>query len=209
MLRRPSREGIYTYFSQFALLIILFSVVYGTTNSLAQNATHPYQLWIPEELNIPFVPEFIFIYFSINLLTFVPLFVLEVHQLKALSKTYGGAILGAGCVFFFVPAPIGWQRPDVVDGYDFFYKLLYSLDQSANTFPSLHITFGYISARVLVAVEPRLLPIWTWFLLISLSVLLTHQHHLIDIFGGIVLGEICYRWIFNTFSNSQESVRQE
>src|SRR3954468_1353101 len=91
MLRRPTREVLTVYVTQTFLLVALFSIVYGTTNYLAQSASNTYRLWVPQELAIPFVPEFIFIYISVNLLTLVPLFVLNPRELKA----FGGSIAAA------------------------------------------------------------------------------------------------------------------
>lgn len=196
MLHWPSRELIKVYVAQTLMLVILFTIIYGTTNFWAQSAPHIYHFWIPRELAIPFIPAFIFVYFSLNLLTLMPLFVLDVRQMRALGATFGSAILLAGFVFYFFPAPIGWPRPELVAGYEFYFRTLYVLDKSANTFPSLHITFGFLCVRVLARVHQRLRLLWFWFGLIALSVLFTHQHHLFDIAGGIVLGEFCASWVY-------------
>ncbi|MBG38387.1 MAG: hypothetical protein CL857_00525, partial [Cryomorphaceae bacterium] len=39
--------------------------------------------------------------------------------------------------------------------------------------------------------------IWLWFLLICSSIVLVHQHHLFDIFSGIVLAYIVIYNIYN------------
>ena len=38
-------------------------------------------------------------------------------------------------------------------------------------------------------------PLLFWFVLIGLSPLLTHRHHLIDILGGFALAGVCFLFI--------------
>ncbi len=190
MLTWPTSDRLKVYCLQGGLLTVLFVLVYGTTNALAMKQVEVFHLWMPFELQIPLIPEFIFIYISLNILTLIPLFALSVSDLKNLGQSMGLAILLAGVIFYFVPAPIGFIRPLEVDRYNSIFQFIYRIDHTANTFPSLHVALSFLCVRFLARLHRGF---WIWLFFICLSVLLTHQHHLIDIAGGLILGEICFR----------------
>ncbi|MGZ3790062.1 MAG: phosphatase PAP2 family protein [Bacteriovorax sp.] len=188
------RERILLYLKLSFFQTVLFVSVYGFTNWLALQHHYHFQLWHHLELQIPFVPVMILAYVSLNLLMIVPAFILSIDELRALNIAMGWATVIAGLFFLLVPAPIGFVRANVVGDYSPFYQTLYSIDKTANTFPSLHITFSYLFVRILVySMKRHSYFYWTWFSLIACSVLLTHQHHLIDIMGGMLLAEFCFR----------------
>lgn len=188
------KERIITYLKLSFFQTILFVSIYGFTNWLATKHQFHFQLWHPAELIIPFIPSMILGYVSLNVLMLVPMFSLSVDELHGLNKAMGWATVIAGLFFLFMPAPIGFSRVVVNGVWAGFYETLYNLDKSANTFPSLHITFSFLFIRILMsALKKYYLFFSLWFALIASSVLLTHQHHLIDIVGGMFLGEFCYR----------------
>lgn len=191
------KERIIVYLKLSLFQTFLFISVYGFTNWLALRHNYHFQLWMPLELQIPLIPAFILGYFSLNVLMWVPAFTLSVDELNALNRAMAWATLIAGLFFLMMPAPIGFIRTDVTGPFASFYQKLYHIDLTANTFPSLHITFSYLFVRIILNSMKRYHYIfWVWFFVIALSVLLTHQHHLIDIAGGMVLAEICFRKIY-------------
>jgi membrane-associated phospholipid phosphatase len=68
------------------------------------------------------------------------------------------------------------------------------MDAPYNLFPSLHaalLLFLLDSyARKLRGLVRS--AVMLWFVLIALSPLLTHQHHVIDILGGFALAAVCF-----------------
>ncbi len=193
MLSWPDSQRFKTYLLLNLILFSLFGLIYFSTNAYATSQTQLYHLWLPFELQIPLIPEFILIYCSVNFLTILPLFALNSDQLKRMGRAIAMAFVIAGIIFYFFPAPVGFIRNLEMARFNIIFKGLYFLDESTNTFPSLHIGLSFIVTRIMVYECHNLKPLWLWFFLISLSVLFTHQHHLIDIFGGILLGEICIR----------------
>ncbi len=188
------KERILVYLKLSLFQTILFVSVYGFTNWLAQQHNYHFQLWHPLELQIPFIPFMILGYVSLNLLMLVPAFSLSVLELHALNKTMAWATVIAGFFFLVIPAPIGFVRAEVVGEWSGFYRTLYGIDRTANTFPSLHITYSFLFIRILVfSIKKYPYFFWMWFSIIASSVLLTHQHHLIDIAGGMLLAEFCFR----------------
>jgi membrane-associated phospholipid phosphatase len=188
------KSRLLTFLKLSLFQTVLFVSVYGFTNWVAFQHSYHYQLWHPVELSIPFIPWTILIYLSLQILLNVPAFILSVPELISLSKSMTWATLIAGAFFLIFPSPAGFIRGEVTGTFAPFFHHLYSLDKSANTFPSLHITFSYLFVRILNYSAKKWIPFfWGWLLLICLSVLLTHQHHLIDIAGGVLLAEFCFR----------------
>ena len=75
-------------------------------------------------------------------------------------------------------------------------RFVYSIDQSANLFPSIHCLvswFCYIGIR-----HQKKIPVWyqrfslVFAILVCISTQVTKQHYIIDVFGGIILSEVCY-----------------
>ena len=198
------KNRIFTYLKLSLFQTFLFVSVYGFTNWFAGQHQYHFQLWLAPELNIPFIPGMILGYISLNLLMIVPMFTLDIQQLNALNRAMFWFTIIAGIFFLTFPAPIGFVRIPVQGIWSSFYQTLYSLDQTANTFPSLHITFSYLFIRIIIfSLKTLHFIFWSWFILIACSVLFTHQHHLLDIIGGILLAESCFQYFFLRALNDQ------
>jgi membrane-associated phospholipid phosphatase len=191
------KERLWVYLKLSLFQSVLFVSVYGFTNWLALKHTWHFELFHPLELQIPLIPAFILGYVSLNVLMWVPAFSMSIDQLHALNRAMTWATLIAGLFFLLMPAPVGFIRTDVTGFFASFYQKLYHLDEKTNTFPSLHITFSFLFVRIILeTIKKYHVFFWAWFCLIAVSVLLTHQHHLIDIAGGILLAEMCFRKIY-------------
>ena len=101
------------------------------------------------------------------------------------------------CLAFFLLFPTTNIRPDLesVGFWNQCMILLYSIDAADNLFPSIHCLvswFCYIGIR-----GKKEIPFWyrsfscVMALLVCLSTLLTKQHVVIDVAGGIILAEVC------------------
>ncbi len=64
------------------LVGIAFFGIYPTTNWLASLQSKHYSLFVAGELSLPFIPEFIWIYFSMFVLFLLPPFLLNPEELK-------------------------------------------------------------------------------------------------------------------------------
>jgi len=187
-------RNLFIYLKLSLFQTALFILVYGTTNYLSQHHWYSFKLYTEWELSIPLIPWFILIYFSLNLLTILPAFLSSEKTLYRLNKCMTFCVLVAGLIFLIFPAPSGFVRKEVTGTFYHFYKNLHAIDFNGNTFPSLHITFAYIFSKIIVEENKQFWVLFTlWFLLICMSVIFTHQHHLIDIAGGVILGEIALR----------------
>jgi membrane-associated phospholipid phosphatase len=169
-------------------ITILWIILYRYTNHIAQFAEVKYDFSFAWEKNTPLIPWMILPYVSLNIMTFVPLFHLIPSEIRHLGRVMGLATVIAALVFYFFPAPLIHTRPTYVPTWNYFFQLVFSLDDVSNTLPSLHITY---STQLLLALWPKLksfryiyLP---WFVLVCVSVLFTWQHHFMDIIAGVVL----------------------
>lgn len=188
------RENILLYLKYSLFQTILFTSVYGLTNYLSEHHLYSFKFYFPFELSIPLLPGMIIVYLSLNILMLMPVLFLDKLGLRNLNRLMTITTLIAGLIFLIFPAPCGFQRVEVEGVFSPFFKILYSLDKTGNTLPSLHITFSYIIVRLISAKNILLKKyFWTWFVMISLSVIFTHQHHILDIIAGIILAEFSYR----------------
>lgn len=178
---------------------IAFFSVYPTCNWLTGLRGSTYALYIPEELAIPFLPYFIWLYLSMYLLFVFPPFFLGPQRLYALGKQLVIATLLCGVLFLIFPAHLGFDRVIPQDAlYQSLFQTLFTIDQPHNMAPSLHVVF---SALILLALQDvtqnvtRRVIWWTWLALICASTLLIHQHHLIDVFTGLLIAVFFRTWI--------------
>jgi membrane-associated phospholipid phosphatase len=172
----------------------LFSLVYGYTNYKAQSAIVKYQFYFEWEKSTPLIGWMILPYISLNIMTFAPLFFMIPSEVRRLGRLMGLATIVAGIIFYFFPAPIVYTRPDYVPYWDFLFKIIFTFDDLSNTLPSLHITY---TAQIIFCLWHKLNRLryffLVWFILICCSVLFTWQHHVLDIFSGIILAAILHK----------------
>lgn len=181
------------------LASIAFPVIYGLCNHLASLQTVTYKAYFMWELDIPLIPWMIYPYMSLNLLFIIAVFVLKEGAIKAYCLSLVYSLLIAAIIFYFFPGELGFTRPAFVPGYNDIFQGMYAIDKPHNLFPSLHVTYSSLSAMAMAQqshskVFSTFMAIW--IILIALSVILVHQHHVIDIVLGIILSMITYRLVY-------------
>lgn len=111
----------------------------------------------------------------------------------ALTKLGKEIIVGtclSGIVFLLFPSVLGFERVIPNEAYRNLFENIFALDLPHNMAPSLHIVYsGAILLAIFQSSEKKGIKAFAmlWLLFISLSTLLVHQHHLIDIFLGYIL----------------------
>lgn len=200
--------------TQAALLALglgaLFFLVYIPLNHWSASLGAVPSLYMPWEPQIPFVADMIWPYMSLDLFFVLSFFLIrDKFALFAHSKRIAAAILISGLLFWLYPLQFGWPRPEAALQLSGNWSLamfeLLSLDLPYNQFPSLHISLSLIIWPVIRNAIQRELKGWLgkglrallgiWFLAIGLSTLLTYQHHLLDIVGGLLMGS----WVIYLF----------
>jgi membrane-associated phospholipid phosphatase len=180
-------------------VLTLFAVVYFGTNWISSRRTGNYQLYFDWELVIPFVPGMIYIYASLLVLLLLPAFLLTRQQIRVLARAMVITLFLAAAIFLLLPTDLGFERPDYVTGYDAVYQALYAIELPHNLVPSLHIAS---STLLIAAIHNNTASPWgrmalvVWCVLICASVLLVHQHHVLDVISGLLLGLITYRLVY-------------
>ncbi|MGH7242220.1 MAG: dual specificity protein phosphatase family protein [Phycisphaerales bacterium] len=180
-----------------ALLSILFTIVYGATNALAAARDGVGSFYFEWERHIPFLPVFIVPYMSINLFFISSPFLCRTdRERRVLAGRIAFAIVVAGACFLLFPLRFGFERPHVDGWLGLVFKSFREFDQPFNELPSLHIAFIVILAAIYLRRFKGLIgsAIAVWFILIGFSAVLTYQHHLVDVVGGVVLAAASFHF---------------
>ena len=201
---KESKKEVWKIYGFWAFFVgVAFFGVYPICNWLTSHREEVYQLYFMAELNIPFVPEFYWPYISLYALFLLPPFFMNTIELKLLGQRIILATLISGVFFIIFPASLGFVRVSPDGFYSDLFSTLFILDLPHNMAPSLHVVY---SALILIGVYKSSkdnfvkIIVMLWLVLISLSTLLVHQHHIIDIISAIDISLDCFK-IFNKRKN--------
>jgi|GEM_PF-1491209 len=168
--------------------IAAFTIPYLLTNSFNTGRMEYYHPYLAVELIIPRVEWMIIPYFSAYIMALVPLFVFPFLAQKELIKTVAlSGLVGAICFLLF-PTHLGYLR--AIDGLGYWrplFELLWAADHPHNLTPSMHITMAYL---LVIPASQYVDSLWKkralqwWFVMVCASIVLVHQHHILDIASG-------------------------
>jgi membrane-associated phospholipid phosphatase len=113
----------------------------------------------------------------------------------------------AGVVFLAVPFAVGYPEPvpESLGVWRAMYQFADDANLTFNSLPSLHVAWSIVCVDVYAAkARPTgKLLLWLWGMAMMLSTLLTHFHHVADVFGGLLLAmvgsRILYPWLLARF----------
>lgn len=149
---------------------------------------------------IPFVPQTVWIYVWGYFFMFL-ISGIGIHNRRLFYRCMMAVLLGSiiGGIFFFL-IPSHFPRPKIPIGSGWTYAhiaWLYSFDSANNTFPSLHITFGFLFLLYLIRGKRSFYILYCAVLLcaVAVSTVTIKQHYLIDIPGGVVFAAFLF-WLF-------------
>lgn len=150
---------------------------------------------------IPFWPPSIIIYFGCYLFWIVNYILIARQGKKEVSQFFAAELLSKTvCLAFYLLFPTTNNRP-VVEPNGIWNQLmifLYETDAADNLFPSIHCLvswFCYIGIKN----KPQI-PVWYQrfscivAILVFISTVTTKQHVIVDVFGGVLVAEVCF-WI--------------
>lgn len=188
-----------TYAFWFVWISVVFFTVYPLCNWLTSIRETTYELYIAQELAIPLIPEFIWIYLSMYALFLLPPFFLEAKQMNALGRRLVGATVFCGAVFLLLPARLGFDRTIPDDPfYGPLFARMFEVDLPHNLVPSLHVAFSALIVLTLLSYVKSLTAksiFAAWLVLLCMSTVLVHQHHLIDVVTGLFVALAFYQYI--------------
>ncbi len=192
ILRLVPRYG----YVPFVLVILVNCFVFYVTRFFTADAYH-YDISIPLDDKIPFLPEFIVIYI-LAIGQWVLILALAAREGKDFYYKATAAEMSSKIfVFlFFLFLPTGMERGEVVgnDIFDWLTRFIYFMDAPNNIFPSIHCLDSWVCLRVVC--KMKTLPRWfrwangVFSFLVFASVVFVKQHLFLDIIGGIVIGEL-------------------
>ncbi|ALF60204.1 hypothetical protein AOC03_09280 [Psychrobacter urativorans] len=202
-----------------ALTLAIFYLLYTLTNSysatlyeIAPSRVH--NLAITFDNAIPFIPVMIVPY-SWSLLLFVASFfmVRTMLQLVLLTRRLIVATIMACLIFYCYPARFSLHRPMPDDWTQIGYQFLMVTDKPFNQLPSLHVSYALLiglslwnvidANKIWLLSSYRLLLVSVCGFIIA-STVLTYQHHLLDVVGGIILAGIVFQ-LSHLIRNTQVS----
>ncbi len=188
MIATHRRKSVWKIFGYWVFWIsVLFFTVYPLCNWLTSQRENLYHIYLESELSIPFIPQFVWVYLSLYLTFILPPFFLNEGQLVKLGKELVIGTVLSGVVFLIFPSVLGFERVVPEGDYQVFFENIFMLDLPHNMVPSLHIVYsGFILLSVYQAVSQTWIKAFVllWFVLICVSTLLVHQHHIADVLLG-------------------------
>ena len=192
------RERILYFAVSLFLMLLVNRLVFPLARLFTAGAEHG-NLSLPADALIPFLPWMIVIYVGVFAWWVYVIWLISGFERREADRFFTANLLVYGIsflVFVFFPTEI--QRPELSGNsvWVFFVGLLYRFDSPDNLFPSIHCALGWlfwigIRGRKEVPFGIRL----AGFLLgiaVCISTVTIRQHVLADVFGGIVLSEICW-----------------
>jgi membrane-associated phospholipid phosphatase len=180
------------------------------------NVAPKYDMTLLIDLKIPAVPLFSYIY-VLSYAFWVINYILIAGKSPQMCRRFVTAeLMGkAVCFLMFMLVPATFDRPaaDTLSGPGtWLLKIVYAMDEPTRLIPSIHCYASYMCVRPLASKEFRSFsPAYKLFslvltILICLSTLFTRQHVIVDVFAGVLLGEIV--WVISglIFRNRQKEV---
>lgn len=182
--------------------LLLFGGLYAGCSWLGDGLPkhHLYLAW---ECQIPLVPWAALVYLSISLMLIPLLRTFPTFpRLWPVALTLALQQGVAALCFVLLPLEGGYPSQPVPPGWSgWLWQLSNQLALRHNYFPSLHVALAWTA--VLVISRERGQMQWgllAWAAAIALSTLLVHQHHLIDIAGGVLLAWASVALVFDRWS---------
>ena len=175
---------------------IWFAVIYGGCDWITAQRGLRVPVHLPIELSIPLLPGAVLAYMSIYALFAAgPFIIRDRREFAALIFGLALAILIGSIGFLLVPSRAAFAPPGELGVWAGLFHFADRLNLDYNMVPSLHVALSVacVAAFARSAAAPGRFALWLWAAAIALSTVLTHQHHVIDVISGWVVGIISYR----------------
>ncbi len=171
----------------------LFTIIYNLCNWLTHLRPDVGVWAFAWERYWPVVPAMIVPYWSLDFFFVLAPFLCRTREeLAVLRRRLVFVTIAAGLGFLAIPLQFAFPRPHVEGLFAPMFAALYSFDLPHNLFPSLHLALRTVLTSFYLRQTSgagRWL-VHVWFSLVGISTLLTWQHHLVDVLGGVWLGAI-------------------
>ena len=195
------RERKRTFLPAHAYIPLIFVVMAGAlsyygTKLINQGVLH-YDLTLPIDGLIPFVPAFSIIYVLAYVQWAVGLLLIAREDAGLCRQVLAGEVISKLiCMALFIIVPTTMVRAEIRSD-DFFsaiMRFIYSVDAADNLFPSIHCMDSWVCFRGALRMKrtgkwySRFSLVFT--LLVCASTVLVKQHVIVDVFAGLLVAEI-------------------
>lgn len=193
----PTLPDLLSMLGLSMIFMVAFFAVFSATDFITKQHHIRIAGGLDFEDRIPFFPALITVYFSGSVMLFLsPWMLHRKAQFIPFFKVMLLELLIAGLFFLLVPFTL-MSRP-LIPATGFISSLFYLCDLANldyNYFPSLHVAFAFTLAFFVAEEKTNWQKVicLTWASAVALSTLLTKQHYLLDVAGGLILSVICYR----------------
>jgi membrane-associated phospholipid phosphatase len=171
---------------------VAFFGVYPACNWWTAQRAHRFGLYLAAELDVPFIPELVWLYLSMYALFVSPPLFLSVSALRVLGRQIVAGTVAAGAIFLLVPTQLGFPRVTPENPfYAAIFAGIFSVDLPHNMLPSLHVVYSALILLALLDACARSRP-WrmlfrVWLVAICASTVFVHQHHLADVLASLLI----------------------
>jgi membrane-associated phospholipid phosphatase len=153
----------------------------------------------------------VLVYTSIYFLFFASPFIVRGRQeFLRLAIMLDLIVLVGGIGFLLIPGQIAFAPPTDLGHFPNLFRFADGLNLTYNLVPSLHVALSVgciaVFARKCGPLGKWLL--WCWAIAISLSTLLTHQHHVLDVVTGWIVALVAYALCHNRTSRVGQNLEQ-
>ncbi|HEV8580438.1 MAG TPA: phosphatase PAP2 family protein [Thermoanaerobaculia bacterium] len=169
----------------------IFFSIYGGASLLARLRGAREAFHFDWELRMPFVPSVAIVYLSVPLLLLLAPFILRTwRSFTPFFLTLTVETLVGGVFFLLLPLAQGYPEREAYGLGGAVFRLADRLNLDYNEFPSLQVAFAVTAALVYGRRCGWLGKILfgLWAVTVAVSTLFMHEHHLIDIVAGALLG---------------------
>ncbi len=177
---------------QTALVSAWFTFIFAGADWVTAQRAVRVRVHFDAELQIPLVPSFTLIYMSIYGLFLIAPFVLRTRrEITSLAVAQTITVFIAGICFLLIPAKLAYApaTDSQLGIWRGLFRFADQLNLDYNLVPSLHVALSIVCIEFFApranGVGKFLLRLWG--VLIALSTVLTHQHHLVDALTGFLL----------------------
>lgn len=179
--------------------VLWFVLVYGGCDSITAHREARVRIHFDWETKIPFAPDAVLVYMSIYPLFVAAPFVLrQRREFLALAITLNMVILAGGLGFLLIPAQLAFPPSNDPGLFPRLFRFADRLNLTYNLVPSLHVALSLACLGAFAGKTGRAgrMLLWSWAAAVAASTLLTHQHHVVDVVSGAVLGWAMSRFVF-------------
>lgn len=195
---RPTGMDAHAALIFSVVFLIVFAVFFGGTSALSAFIPWHAKVALRFELDIPFRPEWSAVYLSmIPLLLLLPLARRRWQDLFPVFVTLVAETIIAAGFFIAFPVQSSFAPRDASGAWSGVFLLADTLNLERNLFPSLHVAYAVTAALALAPTVERWgrALLFGWATSIAASTLLIHEHHLLDVAGGVLLAVLAWRTI--------------